>query len=329
MEARVSTDTKDVEWMEHAVQLAWLSNAVTSAYCVGCVITDPATQTCLSTGYSRELPGNTHAEECALRKLTEVPAEAKLDMYTTMEPCSERLSGNTPCCTTILESGRIRRVFIGATEPENLVQCDGVKILLNAGIEVLSVQKGTGNGELAKACLAPNVHILDATCKSGLRARLLRKDDAEELRELFAQSACFVSKREDDMDSQSTVEFWNSGSRRGACVEKAASSGKKVLAAKETKNIVGCIVFESVSDRHFDVLLSALLETIDRKLALLKMLQFIAGMRERGEVLSITARPGDEFANLLMSCGCTQGKGSNGKVRFDADLTAYCKSAHE
>lgn len=87
----LDTDELDVEWMRAARELAWLSNAVDSAYCVGCVITTEDRKTILSTGmlqpqssslqasictahtlhtgYSRELPGNTHAEECALEKL--------------------------------------------------------------------------------------------------------------------------------------------------------------------------------------------------------------------------------------------------------------------
>ena len=80
-----------------------------SVFCVGCIITDAQTNAILSTGYSRELPGNTHAEECALSKLiSQVQAQpqstssASLNLYTSMEPCSERLSGSTPCAQRIL-----------------------------------------------------------------------------------------------------------------------------------------------------------------------------------------------------------------------------------
>jgi pyrimidine deaminase RibD-like protein len=49
-----------------------------SAYCVGCVIVHPVTRAVLATGYSRELPGNTHAEENALtEKILSQPIEPR------------------------------------------------------------------------------------------------------------------------------------------------------------------------------------------------------------------------------------------------------------
>src|SRR5271170_4714857 len=104
-----------------------------TAYCVGCVIVNPNTKTVIASGYSRELPGNTHAEENALTKLSK-EANFKelrgLDMYATMEPCSERLSGNKPCTDRILESGGlIGRVILGVREPDTFVRCVGVEKL--------------------------------------------------------------------------------------------------------------------------------------------------------------------------------------------------------
>ena len=101
---------QDRTYLKQALDEARRCIPTPTAYCVGCVIVDAATQTILSTGFSRELAGNTHAEECALAKL-KPKVETKdrelkaLDMYATMEPCSERLSGNKPCTDRILESG--------------------------------------------------------------------------------------------------------------------------------------------------------------------------------------------------------------------------------
>ena len=122
-----------------------------SAFCVGAIITRPTLdegkREVLSTGYSRELEGNTHAEACAIDKLVsslgEEVALAALrgdgvDIYTTMEPCSVRLSGNIPCTTRLLQVG-IKRVFLGTMEPDEFVKCEGVQILKDAGVQVLQV----------------------------------------------------------------------------------------------------------------------------------------------------------------------------------------------
>lgn len=108
----------------------------------------------LATGYSRELEGNTHAEANAIDKLLrgggdtstmqEGDKDDKLeilqasDIYTTMEPCSVRLSGNIPCTRRILEAG-ISRVFLGTQEPDDFVKCEGVQQLRDAGVQVYTV----------------------------------------------------------------------------------------------------------------------------------------------------------------------------------------------
>jgi pyrimidine deaminase RibD-like protein len=131
-----------------ALNEARKATPVPSAFCVGAVIVDPSTGKVLSTGYSRELPGNTHAEACALDKLPPTALEAVdgADMYTTMEPCSVRLSGNTPCVTRILGAG-IKRVYVGVEEPKDFVLCEGTRLLREKGVEVINVS------DYAEACL--------------------------------------------------------------------------------------------------------------------------------------------------------------------------------
>ena len=124
-----------------------------TAFCVGALLVNPSTTpfTLLSTGYSRELPGNTHAEQCALEKITalydvNIPDDCAL--YTTMEPCSERLSGNKTCVDRILEFGKIKMVFVGVTEPETFVKKNvGLEKLRAEGIEYVHVSG------LEKECL--------------------------------------------------------------------------------------------------------------------------------------------------------------------------------
>ena len=50
----------------------------------------------------------------------------------------------------------MRRVFIGAMEPANFVVCEGVKLMQDAGVEVIRVEAPG----LQEECLAPNKHIL-------------------------------------------------------------------------------------------------------------------------------------------------------------------------
>jgi pyrimidine deaminase RibD-like protein len=145
---------KDKQFLRLALDEARKCIPTPTAYCVGCLIVDPATHAILATGYSRELPGNTHAEENALTKLSQsIQSKGKLtdlDMYVTMEPCSERLSGNKPCTDRILEAGGlIRRVVLGVREPDTFVRCVGVEKLQENGILV----ERNDDEELEAECL--------------------------------------------------------------------------------------------------------------------------------------------------------------------------------
>ena len=141
----------DQKFLKLALEEAKKCEPTSTAYCVGCVIVDPITRTILSTGYSRELPGNTHAEENALSKLPKIPQLGALDMYATMEPCSERLSGNRSCTDRILDAvGLIRRVVLGVREPDKFVRCVGVEKLEQGGVMVVRNE----DAELENECLA-------------------------------------------------------------------------------------------------------------------------------------------------------------------------------
>src|SRR5579871_5458956 len=143
--------TEDIDLLRLALEEAKKCTPTSTAFCVGCVISDPETHRVLATGYSRELPGNTHAEECALRKVADSGKAYKgLDMYTTMEPCSERLSGNKPCTDRILEAdGLIGRVILGVREPDDFVQCVGAEKLRDKGVIVVH----NSDAALEKECL--------------------------------------------------------------------------------------------------------------------------------------------------------------------------------
>lgn len=151
--------------MLRTLKLASQCPPTSTAFCVGCVITLRNSNQVLSTGYSRETgdAANEHAEQVALNKLsgrdsferveTGVPVE--LDLYTSMEPCSERLSGALPCVQRILafnehqssRSGstgqsvfRITRVFQGIAEPADFISQNTSSALLRShSIELLTV----------------------------------------------------------------------------------------------------------------------------------------------------------------------------------------------
>ncbi|KAB8260907.1 DRAP deaminase [Aspergillus pseudonomiae] len=146
-------------YMEYALEKARLSPPAPTKFCVGAVLVDADRNEILSTGYSMELPGdrpgdpgNTHAEQCCLIKIAEryKVTEEELGtvlpkntiLYTTMEPCSKRLSGNRTCTERILRlASRIRVVYVGIKEPgvfiaENI----GRSILEDAGVEVKYVE---------------------------------------------------------------------------------------------------------------------------------------------------------------------------------------------
>lgn len=144
------------QYMRQALTEAKKSPPKPTNFCVGALLVSPSSDPpVLETGYTLELPGNTHAEQCCFTKMANrfgvseeeighhLPGDTVL--YTTMEPCNLRLSGALPCADRILrinEGGKsgIRKVYIGVKEPEKFVgENEGRAKLEQAGIEVLHV----------------------------------------------------------------------------------------------------------------------------------------------------------------------------------------------
>ncbi|KAI0382146.1 cytidine deaminase-like protein [Hypomontagnella monticulosa] len=138
-------------YMKLALSLATKSPPKPTNYRVGAVVVDAATNVILATGYTLELPGNTHAEQCCFEKLAEKHGVAadhlsevlpnQVTLYTTVEPCSQRLSGNLPCVDRILAiKDKIKTVYVGVHEPEKFVSDNsGKRKLMDAGIEFVHV----------------------------------------------------------------------------------------------------------------------------------------------------------------------------------------------
>lgn len=144
-----------LEYMRFALSLARQSPPKPTNFRVGAVLVDEGSNQTLSTGFTLELPGNTHAEQCALQKYSaanNVPDEdvgsvlpTQAVLYTTMEPCQKRSAGNVPCVERILGtlSGKdrgIKTVYIGVKEPDTFVAANaGQSKLEEAGVVCVHV----------------------------------------------------------------------------------------------------------------------------------------------------------------------------------------------
>lgn len=78
--------------------------------------------------------GCDHAERMALKKAGEAARGATL--YVNLEPCD--FEGKTPPCTEAIIKAGIKKVVISMVDPNPKVKGEGIKILKNAGIEVVS-----------------------------------------------------------------------------------------------------------------------------------------------------------------------------------------------
>lgn len=136
-----------IAYMEYALEQAQKSPPRPTNFRVGAVLLDACTNTIVATGYSLELPGNTHAEQTFMKvaEMHNIAEEAigkrlpeNTVLYTTMEPCNKRLSGNLTCVERILRLGNaIKTVYVGIKEPEKFVGENlGRQRLENARIKV-------------------------------------------------------------------------------------------------------------------------------------------------------------------------------------------------
>lgn len=155
------------KYMQLALAEAKKSPPKPTNFCVGAVLVSPSeSNPVIATGYTLELPGNTHAEQCCFSKVASahnvleeqlgsvLPQDTVL--YTTMEPCNLRLSGNLPCVDRVLQTN-IRTVCIGVNEPEKFVgENQGRRKLEQAGTTVIHV---TGfEDEIIKVATAGHVN---------------------------------------------------------------------------------------------------------------------------------------------------------------------------
>ncbi|MDO4555617.1 MAG: bifunctional diaminohydroxyphosphoribosylaminopyrimidine deaminase/5-amino-6-(5-phosphoribosylamino)uracil reductase RibD [Lachnospiraceae bacterium] len=130
-------------YMRQALDLAAKGMGHTSPNpMVGCVVVKNGHV--IAEGY-HEKCGSFHAERNALLHCKEDPAGAEL--YVTLEPCCHY--GKTPPCTEIILEKGIKKVYVGAMDPNPLVAGKRVSILREQGVEVVT-------GIIEEECLKLN-----------------------------------------------------------------------------------------------------------------------------------------------------------------------------
>ncbi|MEU8657174.1 deaminase [Actinoplanes philippinensis] len=142
----------DHRWMRRAIELAGRCPASPSAFSVGAVIVGGAGAE-LAHGWSRDSDPRVHAEESALLRVPDRAGLRTATMYSTLEPCSKRASRPHATCTGLIIAAGIPRVVIAWREPDLFVTCEGVALLVAAGVEVVELP---GHAAAARAA---NTHL--------------------------------------------------------------------------------------------------------------------------------------------------------------------------
>ncbi len=138
--------------MRRAIQLARLGEFDTAPNpMVGAVIVAPDGRI-IGEGYHRRC-GEGHAEVNAVASVSESDRSlfAESTAYVTLEPCSHY--GKTPPCAKLLIDCGIKRVVVGMTDPHDVVSGRGIRMLRDAGVEVVT-------GVLEDECRALNPRFI-------------------------------------------------------------------------------------------------------------------------------------------------------------------------
>jgi diaminohydroxyphosphoribosylaminopyrimidine deaminase/5-amino-6-(5-phosphoribosylamino)uracil reductase len=117
-------------WMEVAIAQAYRGTPAPNPHVGAIIVNDGAL---VGVGH-HERAGEAHAEIVAIRAAGDKAAGATL--YTTLEPCNHY--GRTPPCVDAIVAAGIRRVVIGALDPNREVAGGGAEALAIKGVEVIT-----------------------------------------------------------------------------------------------------------------------------------------------------------------------------------------------
>ena len=103
---------------------------------VGCVITDE-NNNIIAEGYHKQC-GENHAERDALLKLSAASRKhlGNATLYVNLEPCSH--FGKTPPCADFIIERGIKKVVLAMEDVNPIVKGNGIRKLMNAGVEVVT-----------------------------------------------------------------------------------------------------------------------------------------------------------------------------------------------
>lgn len=125
--------TTDEKYMFRCLQLASRGGGyVAPNPMVGAVVVHK--ERIIGEGFHQKF-GKTHAEPNAVNSVTEKELLPESTLYVNLEPCS--YFGKTPPCADFIVRSGIRRVVIGTIDPNPMVAGKGIKIMENAGLEVV------------------------------------------------------------------------------------------------------------------------------------------------------------------------------------------------
>jgi len=123
----------DELWMRRALQLAALGlGKVQPNPLVGAVVVSD--ERIIGEGYHRQY-GASHAEVNAINAVKNQELFKKSTLYVNLEPCIH--FGKTPPCALLIIEKKIPKVVIGMKDPNPKMNGKGIKMLREAGIEVI------------------------------------------------------------------------------------------------------------------------------------------------------------------------------------------------
>ena len=140
------------KYMRRALQLARCGlGQVSPNPMVGAVVVAPGGGI-IGEGFHRRF-GEGHAEVNAIASVGDVGRLSEATMYVTLEPCSHY--GKTPPCAQLIIRKGIKRVVVGTLDPFPAVSGRGVRMLRDAGVDVVE-------GVLRQECESLNARFMTA-----------------------------------------------------------------------------------------------------------------------------------------------------------------------